>query len=177
MRIFEWNGPMVHAKTAVADGRWARIGSTNLNPSSWLGNWELDVAVEDEGIAAEMERVYLEDLDHATEIVLTLRRKVRPEHPVPAREPGAKGSSSRMLRDAARVGSVLGAAVRGHRSPGRPEASSLLTVGAGLLGLALVAFALPRLVAYMLGAGLSVTAAFVLVKGLRLRFRRDQPRR
>src|SRR5262245_46536246 len=44
VRIFEWNGTMVHAKTAVADGRWARVGSTNLNIQSWLGNWELDAA-------------------------------------------------------------------------------------------------------------------------------------
>ncbi|WP_239688913.1 phospholipase D-like domain-containing protein, partial [Aquitalea magnusonii] len=36
VRVFEWNGPMIHAKTAVADGRWARIGSTNLNISSWI---------------------------------------------------------------------------------------------------------------------------------------------
>ena len=27
VRVFEWNGPMVHAKTAVADGVWTRIGS------------------------------------------------------------------------------------------------------------------------------------------------------
>ncbi len=31
VRIFEWNGPMIHAKTAVADQRFVRIGSTNLN--------------------------------------------------------------------------------------------------------------------------------------------------
>jgi cardiolipin synthase len=31
VRVFEWNGPMIHAKTSVADGRWARVGSTNLN--------------------------------------------------------------------------------------------------------------------------------------------------
>ena len=31
VRIFEWKGSMFHAKTAVADGRWARVGSTNLN--------------------------------------------------------------------------------------------------------------------------------------------------
>ena len=41
VRLFEWNGSMMHAKTAVADGRWARIESTNLNINSWLGNWEL----------------------------------------------------------------------------------------------------------------------------------------
>ena len=47
IRVFEWNGPMLHAKTAVADGRWARVGSTNLNVTSWIGNYELDIAIED----------------------------------------------------------------------------------------------------------------------------------
>ena len=47
VRVFEWNGTMLHAKTAVADGLWARIGSTNLNIASWMGNYELDVAIED----------------------------------------------------------------------------------------------------------------------------------
>ena len=31
IRVFEWNGSMLHAKTAVADGQWARVGSSNLN--------------------------------------------------------------------------------------------------------------------------------------------------
>ena len=44
IRVFEWNGSMLHAKTAVADGQWARVGSSNLNIASWLGNHELDVA-------------------------------------------------------------------------------------------------------------------------------------
>ncbi|HET7360218.1 MAG TPA: phospholipase D-like domain-containing protein, partial [Rhodanobacteraceae bacterium] len=47
VRVFEWNGSMLHAKTAVADGQWARVGSSNLNIASWLGNHEIDVAVED----------------------------------------------------------------------------------------------------------------------------------
>ena len=69
IRVFEWKGPMLHAKTAVADGLWARVGSTNLNIASWMGNWELDVAVEDAGFAAEMERTYEADLANATEVV------------------------------------------------------------------------------------------------------------
>jgi len=60
VRVFEWNGPMMHAKTAVADGRWARVGSTNLNPASWLGNWELDVVVEDERFGQAMEQMFLD---------------------------------------------------------------------------------------------------------------------
>src|SRR5207245_8223690 len=39
VRIFEWNGSVLHAKTAVADSLWTRVGSTNLNVASWLGNW------------------------------------------------------------------------------------------------------------------------------------------
>src|SRR5512138_1332109 len=70
VRVFEWNGPMLHAKTAVADGRWARVGSSNLNVASWLGNWELDVAVEDVGFARGMEEAFAADLGHATEVVL-----------------------------------------------------------------------------------------------------------
>ncbi|MCX5907359.1 MAG: phospholipase D-like domain-containing protein, partial [Deltaproteobacteria bacterium] len=77
VRVFEWNGSMVHAKTAVADGRLARIGSTNLNIASWLGNWELDVIIEDNGLAEEAGQMYLEDLSRSTEVVITTRNKVR----------------------------------------------------------------------------------------------------
>ena len=66
VRIFEWNGPMLHSKTAVADGRWARVGSSNLNIASWLANYELDAVIEDAGFAetmAEPVRVRPRELD------------------------------------------------------------------------------------------------------------------
>src|SRR5438093_10563328 len=72
---------MLHAKTAVADGRWARVGSTNLNIASWLGHYELDVVVEDESFAKLMEAMYLEDLSNATEILLERRRSVVAQPP------------------------------------------------------------------------------------------------
>ncbi len=75
VRVFEWKGSMLHAKTAVADGRWARVGSSNLNVASWVGNYELDALVEDEGFAQQMERLYQRDLDESTEIVLRRRRR------------------------------------------------------------------------------------------------------
>lgn len=81
VRVFEWNGTMLHAKTAVADGHWARVGSTNLNLASWLGNCELDAIIEDEPFARRMEEMYLDDLSHATEIVLEARRRVRATGP------------------------------------------------------------------------------------------------
>src|SRR5690606_29350448 len=82
VRIFEWNGTMLHAKTAVADGSWARVGSTNLNIASWFGNCELDAVIEDAEFAAKMEQAYLEDLENATEVVLDLKRP-RPRLPRP----------------------------------------------------------------------------------------------
>ena len=75
MRVFEWNGSMLHAKTAVADGQWARVGSSNLNIASWLGNREIDVAVEDAGFAGQLAAQYEHDLENATEIVLAPRRR------------------------------------------------------------------------------------------------------
>lgn len=67
---------MIHEKTAVADGRWARVGSTNLNVASWLGNCELDAIIENDKFARQMEEQYLADLRDATEIILGPRRTV-----------------------------------------------------------------------------------------------------
>ena len=78
VRVFEWNGTMLHAQTAVVDGRWARVGSSNLNLASWIGNWELDIICEDHSFAEQMERMYLDDLANSTEIVLARAQRVRP---------------------------------------------------------------------------------------------------
>ena len=70
VRIFEWRGPMLHAKTMVVDGRWSRIGSTNLNFSSLLANYELDVLVDDAELGQAMEAQFRRDLDRSVEIGL-----------------------------------------------------------------------------------------------------------
>src|SRR4029078_3574172 len=105
-----WNGPMVHAKTAVADDRWARVGSTNLNLASWIGNYELDVAIEDVRVAAGIAEMYEEDLAHATEVVLDRHSRVRIAH-----------KRRRVLRNSRPRGTAGRAAARGRhprRHPG-----------------------------------------------------------
>lgn len=147
VRVYEWNGPMLHAKTAVADGRWARVGSTNLNLQSWIGNWELDVAVEDEGFAGRMEDMYLDDLGRATEITLTPRARVvrTAEAPrLPARRPGSAG---RAAAGAVSIGSAVGAAMTGRRVLGPAEARIMGAAGVALLVLGLVALLWPWAVA------------------------------
>jgi phosphatidylserine/phosphatidylglycerophosphate/cardiolipin synthase-like enzyme len=168
VRVFEWDGPMVHAKTAVADGHWSRIGSTNLNLWSWLGNWELDVAVEDAGIAGQMAEMFLDDLRNATEIVITPRNRVRRSAPGP-RARSELGSSSKALKGVARMGSVLGAAVKGHRTLESGESWSLGTFAVSLLGVAVVAALLPRVVAYPIAVLAGLTGGLLLLKAVRLR--------
>jgi cardiolipin synthase A/B len=160
VRIFEWNGTMVHAKTAVADSRWARVGSSNLNIQSWLGNWELDVAVDDETFARQMQDVYLRDLENATEIVLSeevaSRPTIRPARDAePQRQRMRRGRTGRTRRAAAagalRVGRTLGAALTARRSLGAAEATTLFWGIALLAALGVVGLKWPKGLAYPLG--------------------------
>lgn len=43
--IYEWNKSVVHGKAAVIDGKWATIGSFNLNSLSCYGSIEMNVEI------------------------------------------------------------------------------------------------------------------------------------
>ena len=68
VRIWEWRGEMMHAKTSVVDGRWLRIGSTDFNPLGVAINYELDAVIEDPALGAVAESMFLEDLQHSREL-------------------------------------------------------------------------------------------------------------
>jgi cardiolipin synthase len=168
IRVFEWNGSMIHAKTAVADGRWARVGSTNLNVASWLGNRELDVIVEDERFGAAMEAMFLEDLKNATEVVLDADRV----HAVggamrPASRAG--GSGGRAMAGALRVGSTVAATISNTRVL-EPVDSIIAIVGGLVLAfVAWLAYFFPRGFSYPFAIFVGWLAAAVLLRGLTLR--------
>ena len=160
VRVFEWNGTMLHAKTAVADRLWARVGSTNLNLASWMSNYELDVAIEDTVFAGVMADQYERDLAHATEIILTSRNRVQRTDPggnaageyrgVPRR--AMTGSAGRAAAGAVSVGSALGAALTNRRKLGPAEAGLLTTMSAITVGIALIAAIWPRVLAWPIAA-------------------------
>src|SRR5690348_6231798 len=172
VRIFEWNGPMLHAKTAVADGRWARVGSTNLNIASWLGNCELDAVIEDEGFANEMAEMYLDDLGNSTEIVLDARHKIQapgePRHLRPASVSGG-GSAGRAAAGAIRIRNTIGAAFINRRVFEPAEARIAIISGLLLLAIAILSGFFPRVLAYPLAALLVWFAAALLLRGYRLK--------
>ena len=68
VRMWEWRGEMMHAKTNVVDGRWVRVGSTDFNFLGVAINFELDAVIEDAEIGAQAEEMFLEDLDRSREI-------------------------------------------------------------------------------------------------------------
>ena len=171
VRVFEWNGTMLHAKTAVADGRWARIGSTNLNIASWFGNCEMDVVVEDESFALMMEKMFLSDLENATEVVLDAKQMLHAPNKPPQRHPvliSGGGSAGRAAAGAIRIANVVAAAFTNRRVIEPVETRVTVLAGAVLLILAILCAFFPRLLAYPLVALLAWIAIALLNQGYKL---------
>jgi cardiolipin synthase A/B len=182
VRVFEWNGSMLHAKTAVADGRWARVGSTNLNVASWIGNWELDVAIEDETVALEMHAIFEHDLGHATEIVLDHGR-VHPLSPRPMRPQyrprgvRPRVGARRAAANAIGLGSAVGAALTNRRRLGPAEARLMAAAATALLLVSAIALWLPQLITVPLAVIAAWVAITLFLRAYRLRWPRVRRRR
>ncbi|MBT8096793.1 MAG: cardiolipin synthase [Woeseia sp.] len=68
VRIFEYRGGILHAKTAVIDNDWSTVGSSNLDVLSMEFNNELNAVVFDKGFADQMAETFLVDQQDADEI-------------------------------------------------------------------------------------------------------------
>ena len=155
VRIFEYGGPMIHAKTLVADGWWSKVGSTNLNFSSLAANWEIDLVAKDPEFASEMEKLFEEDLAGAREVRLlktARKQKVQPERAVDTTHRGVRrsvvgsgtGSSAAFSRIGRAAFEKSGAPLRTH------EQALAAAISAGLLGTSLLILRFPRLLAWPL---------------------------
>jgi cardiolipin synthase len=164
VRVFEWNGPMLHAKSAVADGWWARVGSTNLNIASWIGNYELDALIENAEFAAIMEEQYQADLTNSTEVLLTPRSRMGPR----ARSVRGAGSAGRAAAGAVRLGNTVTAAVANRRVLAPGEARIVGMIALALALLAFVVFQWPRLLAWPLSLILVWSAVVLFGRAWRL---------
>jgi len=183
---------MLHAKTAVADGLWTRVGSTNLNAGSWMNNWEMDVSIEDAAIAQQMEERYAADLQNADEIVRSgsngaIAPQARPPPSSPrsaGRQQGIRGgvaatgagSGAQLLREVGNLGSAVGAAVTGRRPLESFEFRPLITFGTALLLLAILGFWKPQIVFWPLGAVLAALGVQLVARGFQARFSRRRGR-
>jgi cardiolipin synthase A/B len=76
VRVYEYDATMMHAKTLVTDGQWAACGSMNADNRSLSFNEETVLMMLDRELAATLERHFMDDLAHSTEIDLaTFRRR------------------------------------------------------------------------------------------------------
>ncbi|MBK9313447.1 MAG: cardiolipin synthase B [Acidobacteria bacterium] len=173
VRVYEWNGSMIHAKTAVSDGKWARVGSTNLNLVSWISNWELDLVIENHRICHEMERMFINDLDNATEIVLSPKRRPAPVKKLEKakrewRKRFEASSGSSAAAGAIRLGNVVGASITNRRVLGPAEARIMLIGGILLLAVSLLAVWQPRSVTVPLAVLGVWVATSLLIRSVQL---------
>ena len=174
VRIYEWDGPMLHAKTIICDDRWVRVGSSNLNPSSLLGNYELDVLIEDPRLAGAMEAQFRRDVAKSREVASRPIRGPRRisqalpailTHQGPSESPPATyHRSGREARHRAAL-ALRAIASNARRSVFGPISAIFLVLG-------LLFVALPRVSAYVLAA---LCAWFALGAG-REAFRRRTDR-
>ena len=180
VRVFEWNGSMLHAKTAVADGLWARVGSSNLNVASWLSNREIDVAFEDTGFAQQLAAQYERDLENATEIVLAPSRWRRQgEHVQSQNRPAQRsrhvgGSSGRAAAGALRIANTVGAALTDRRVLGDTSSGPLIIGTLALAVIAVVAILWPAVIAWPLGVAAAWFALNFGIRAWRARRRHQQ---
>ncbi|MDX2009173.1 MAG: phospholipase D-like domain-containing protein [Myxococcaceae bacterium] len=70
VEVYEWQGRVLHAKTAVIDGTWATVGSSNLDALSLRQNLEVNAVVVDRAFGHAMEQLFLEDLLHCERVTL-----------------------------------------------------------------------------------------------------------
>lgn len=199
VRLFEWQGGMIHAKTSVADGLWSRVGSSNLNAWSLLGNWEVDVGVLDASLAGQLEGIFLADLASSSEIVLPGRRRTHvavPAEPLrtlqglPATPLEPEGRLTERLEammdretvsrpwrlpQLVRAGVSFSDALAGHRTLGREDRAILGTVAIIAISAAVVVGFFP----FVFGWALALVLAWLgIVMGFRAlwhRFRALEP--
>ncbi len=146
VRMFEWNGSMIHAKTAVFDGRISRIGSTNLNVASWFGNCEIDALIEDQEFGKLMQETYLNDISESTEMVLVGdKKKVRLDQSV-KREKLNRGAGGVTELASTAIGTAvsLGNTVISKKPIGGAESHLLFLIGLALTLVAVLFIFFPR---------------------------------
>jgi cardiolipin synthase len=70
VKLYEHRDVILHAKTAVIDGVWSTIGSTNMDLWSFLRNDEVNAVVLGRHFAVEMEAMFEKDIANSNQILL-----------------------------------------------------------------------------------------------------------
>ncbi|MBX0327201.1 phosphatidylserine/phosphatidylglycerophosphate/cardiolipin synthase family protein [Oscillochloris sp. ZM17-4] len=68
VRVFAYQGAMIHAKSATIDAVWSMVGTANIDRLSLVGNYEINMEIFSPDVARSMEEIFICDLTNAHEI-------------------------------------------------------------------------------------------------------------
>ncbi len=68
VKIYEWQGEMLHAKTATIDGVWSTVGTSNLDWWSIARDNEVNAIILSHSFGDEMNRMFRSDMENSTQI-------------------------------------------------------------------------------------------------------------
>ncbi len=152
VRVFEYQGPMLHAKTTLADRRWARVGSSNLNVSSLLTNYELDLLADCDELSDALASQFRRDMASSREIVLQARRPRLPPRLVGApATPPQPGPGTPHKRSGYELGAMAVVALR--RVAGGLRRAIAGTAALTFIALGGLLLAFPKVMGVLLAAG------------------------
>ncbi len=75
VKIYEHQAALLHAKTALIDGVWSTVGSTNLDWRSFVNNQEINAVMLGQNFGAQMQNQFQKDLVSSKQITLQDWRK------------------------------------------------------------------------------------------------------
>ncbi len=75
VKIYERQDALLHAKTALIDGVWSTIGSTNLDWRSFVNNQEINAVMLGQDFGGQMQTMFEKDLESSKLITLEAWRK------------------------------------------------------------------------------------------------------
>jgi len=70
VKIYERQGALLHSKTALIDGVWSCVGSTNLDWRSFVHNNEIDAVVLGDAFASQLQAMFEDDLKESKAVEL-----------------------------------------------------------------------------------------------------------
>ncbi|MCF6325052.1 MAG: phospholipase D-like domain-containing protein [Gammaproteobacteria bacterium] len=77
VKIYEYLPRMLHAKVAIVDGRWATLGTANLDYRSLFQNYELNLVSRNPDFCARLQTQFEMDLTEASAVCATRWRQRR----------------------------------------------------------------------------------------------------
>lgn len=71
VRIFLYQGNLIHSKTMIIDDNWSTVGSLNLDSVSLLYNYEANIVTYNTNFATELTSHFVNDLAECKEVLLS----------------------------------------------------------------------------------------------------------